>query len=317
MAFTYKFALAQSLSELAGSPNDLITLNQLAEPFSRHLSEHLKHSDKQSTAPSSKFLDACRGFNKGKLSKEQLINTTVRSGFNNVIDAFHVVNQGEVGVRFFLDERKTQKGIRLTEDFFKLAESTSSNSLQHETEARWRLVETAWELGLSRNLVAIEHDDDTKVLTTTKGVRRTTVTSSRDALNGYQKGLCFYCFTPISIVPDSPNLADVDHYFPFVLEQSGITAGLNGVWNLVLACQDCNRGEQGKFARVPSLPLLERLSRRNEYLIGSHHPLRETLMMQTGATPEQRSQYLQTMYTLSKTTLIHDWQPEPKGPATF
>ncbi|WP_188032876.1 hypothetical protein [Psychrobacter sp. ANT_WB68] len=51
---------------------------------------------------------------------------------------------------------------------------------------------------------------------------------------------------------------------------------------MVLACSDCNRGTNGKFAKLLDIKLLERLHTRNEYLIGSHHPLRETLMLQTG-----------------------------------
>ncbi len=40
---TYKFALGKSLLELATNPNDLITLEDLAEPFSTHLVNHLAH----------------------------------------------------------------------------------------------------------------------------------------------------------------------------------------------------------------------------------------------------------------------------------
>jgi hypothetical protein len=36
-------------------------------------------------------------------------------GFNNVIDAFHNVHGNELDKRFFLDERKTSGGIRLTD----------------------------------------------------------------------------------------------------------------------------------------------------------------------------------------------------------
>ena len=82
------------------------------------------------------------------------------------------------------------------------------------------------------------------------------VTSSRGALNGYQKGHCFYYFRPISICADGD--ADVDHFFPHALKQRGFTT-IDGVWNLVLSCRDCNRGSNGKFARVPTLKLLARL----------------------------------------------------------
>lgn len=88
---SYKFALAKSRYELNTISNDLVSLEQLAEPFSRHLCEHLEHSPKQITSKSSRFLTACSNFNAGNLSHDQLIQRTVKLGFNNVIDAFHVV----------------------------------------------------------------------------------------------------------------------------------------------------------------------------------------------------------------------------------
>ena len=314
---SYKFALAQALTELASHRNDLIRLDQLAEPFSRHLCTHLKTADKQTTSRSSTFLDTCRKFNSGQTTKEELIAETVSMGFANVIDAFHIVNQDEVGVRFFVDERKTNNGIRLTDNIFKLFEMPRHGSLLHETEARWRLVETAWELNISRNLILIEHDTDANLLVANNRHRRTAVTSSRDALNGYQKGLCFYCFAPISVEPKSSDLADVDHFFPHIMKARGLLPNIDGVWNLVLTCTDCNRGANGKFARVPNLTLLERLSRRNEYLINSHHPLRQTLIQQTGATSDRRNAFLQAAYRAAKEHLLHEWQPEPKGSPRF
>jgi len=57
---------------------------------------------------------------------------------------------------------------------------------------------------------------------------------------------------------------------------------IDGVWNLVLSCRRCNRGAGGKSNRVPTLRLLERLSTRNEFLISSHHPLREKIDFSRG-----------------------------------
>jgi hypothetical protein len=108
---SYKFALAKSLIELGGREQELIRLEDLAEPFARHVCEHLKINPKQSTSASSKFLDACRAFNTDEISKADLIAQTTKLGFVNVIDAFHVVNQGEIPKRFFLDERKQNAGI--------------------------------------------------------------------------------------------------------------------------------------------------------------------------------------------------------------
>jgi hypothetical protein len=114
-------------------------------------------------------------------------------------------------------------------------------------------------------------------------------------------------------------LADVDHFFPHVLRSCDPYKPINGVANLVLACKDCNRGESGKFDRLPSVTLLERLYQRNEYLITSHHPLRETLMVQTGVTSEHRRQYLQDAYncsTLHRGDAIK-WQPTHQGSPIF
>ena len=78
----------------------------------------------------------------------------------------------------------------------KLASNENGVNLFQETEARWRLVETSWALGVSRNLINADVDND---LLFTNHIKRTDVTSARDALNGYQKSKCFYCFRKISV----------------------------------------------------------------------------------------------------------------------
>ena len=67
---SYKFALAKALQDLSDRSNDLITLDELAIPFSGHLCEHLKVAPKQTTAPSSQFLDSCLAYNQGQLSQD-------------------------------------------------------------------------------------------------------------------------------------------------------------------------------------------------------------------------------------------------------
>lgn len=313
---SYKFALAKSLYDLADSGNDLILLEKLADPFSKHICEHLAHSPKQATSTSSKFLEASRSFNDGNISTDELIGKTVKLGFNNVIDAFHNVNRSEVPQRFFIDERSSNGGIRLTDNFFKLAESLQFNSMNEETEARWRLVEEGWKMGVARRLIRVDADPELDQLYTQDDKRRrVSITSCRSSLNGYQKGRCFYCYGNISVNSSDENLADVDHFLPWVIGES--IMHVNGVWNLVLACQDCNRGAGGKFARVPSLNLLTRLHKRNEYLIGSHLPLRETLIQQTGTNEVARKSFIQEQYCTAKELLIHDWEPPIRGIITF
>jgi 5-methylcytosine-specific restriction endonuclease McrA len=216
---------------------------------------------------------------------------TTRLGFVNVIDAFHVVGPGEIPVRFFVDEHKISiRGIRFTEPLLELV-STGRDQALAEIESRWKLVETARSLELNRSLIAYEEETGLFI----PSVRRQPLTSARSALSGYQKRRCFYCFRPISIVAASPDLGDVDHLFPHILQRLGIVFGLDQVWNLVLACQECNRGARGKFAAVPDRVYVQRLSRHNEYLIGSHHPLRETLISCNGLSC--RRDYLDTPWT--------------------
>lgn len=315
---SYKFALGQSLIEIGQRGKNFIALHDLAEPFSRHLVRHLELAPKQTTSPSSRFLSACRQFAAGKIEREQLIGETVRLGFNNVIDAFHIVNQGEILKRFFVDRRADKTpGIELTDDFFQLKESMQYQNLPGEVEARWRLVETAWELKLPSRML-MDFNPVTEMLVARAGLlRRNNITACRDAFNGYQKGRCFYCFGEISIEARSKDLADVDHFVPRLLIANLPGANLDGVWNLVLACRNCNRGIDGKSSRMPTLRLLERLHTRNEFFIDSHHPLRETLLAQTGTDDRSRISYLKAMYDQARGRLIMTWEPAARGPAVF
>jgi 5-methylcytosine-specific restriction endonuclease McrA len=308
---SYKFALGKTLLELTRQGKHFVPLTELARPFARHIAEHLKQADKQATSRSSQFLEGCRKFNRGELSEEALADMTVRMGFNNVIDAFHVVGNGELGVRFFADERATPgNGIRLTDEAFRLTELYQHRNLPFEVEARWRLVETAWELNLPTSAFVVCYDGETECLVAdSRLARRKAVARCRNALNGYQKGKCFYCFGNVSLVEGAEDLADVDHVFPHRLKPFKVADPVDGVWNLVLACQTCNREEKGKFDRLPELRYLERLHRRNEFLIESHHPLCETLMLQTGATEQARRTFLNSAYYDAVRLLVQRWVP--------
>lgn len=307
---SYKFALAKTLLGLTDRPDDRVTLEELAAPFARHLCEHLKLIYKQTTSRLSTFLDACRAFNRGDLSEVTLVGTTVRLGFNNVIDAFHVVGSGPVPVRFFEDERSGSRGgggaIRLTDDLRRLSASVQGTGLAEEAEARWRLVETAWQLDLPRAGVVIQADaaQDLLFVEQDRRIRRTSLTRVRGALNGYQRGRCFYCTAEVPLAA-----ADVDHFFPWVLKERGEMPDADGVWNLVLACRGCNRGERGKFAAVPTPRLVARLHERNNWLVDSHHPLRETIMLQTGCDAEARASFVRARQRIALDALVHQWEP--------
>ncbi|MEX0501073.1 HNH endonuclease [Raoultella terrigena] len=312
---SYKFALAHALYDVRRDGSDLILLEDLALPFSQHLCRHLQQAPKQITSARSQLLNTCDSFNRREISQDRLTAATVKLGFSVVLDKFHNVNQGEIDMRFFIDERKTHKGIRLTDSFYQLTERQQYPNLIHETEARWRLVEQAWAMNVSRSLIAIEYDAAEQQLFSASSARRVAISSCRDSLNGYQKGRCFYCYAPVSLDSGDENLADVDHFIPWNARQE--VGNINGVWNLVLACRSCNRGERGKFMRVPSQKLLYRLRDRNEYFITSHLPLRETLIRQTGSTPARRHDFLNNAWNTARITLLHEWEPQAAGPDIF
>jgi 5-methylcytosine-specific restriction endonuclease McrA len=302
---SYKFALAKSLIDLAGQGYEKVTLEELAVPFSRHLCAHLLDSPKQATSASSRFLNACRKFNEGAISQDELQLTTAKLGFNNVIDAFHVVGSRNISLRFFVDERNTfTGGIRLTNELHELATSRGDQALL-EVESRWRLVETAWELGIANSLMEY---DPTNGLLVPSSIRRKNLASAKDTLNGYQKGACFYCYRAIGTTTDQKDLAEIDHLFPHVLMRRGLTNDLDQIWNLVLACVDCNRGVAGKFDSTPSKTYVERLAKRNDYLIESNLPIKQTLILQTGKTPSERRAFLQSKLDLALTHHPGIWE---------
>ncbi|MFM7112924.1 MAG: HNH endonuclease, partial [Planctomycetota bacterium] len=176
----------------------------------------------------------------------------------------------------------------------------------------------AWELNLPRNVLTVDYDaTDQFLVAIDHRLARRSITGCREALNGYQKGRCFYCFGTIVLNPQSDLCPDIDHFFPHALKAHGFYQALDGVWNLVLACHDCNRGPKGKFHKLPHSELLQRLHTRNNFLIESHHPLRETLIVQTGNSEPARRQYLQDSFRRAKELLIHEWKPESKFEPVF
>lgn len=317
---SYKFALAKSLLMTAAQGLEVVTLEDLAVPFSQNICEHLQSVDRQGTFAHSRFLDGCRHFNAGSITHNELRELTALLGFNNVLDAFHKVRGRDVPTQFFIDERDIGGRIRLTEDLLSLATESVSPDLNGETESRWRLVESAWSARARNETVLVLYDAPREILVPALFGKRRAITEIRPALNGYQMGHCFYCFRPISFTSlDAGDPVDVDHFFPHALMSRGLGVDLDAPWNLVLACQSCNRGEAGKGARIPHEIYLERLHDRNEFLIGSQHPLKDTLIQAMGRSPHQRTAFLRSILSEAITLAsgIGAWQTPALGPAPF
>jgi hypothetical protein len=134
---TYKFAFAKALLELVEKEKTRVSLKELAEPFSRHIIEHLKASDKQGNSNSSKFLSQCREFISGGIDKDQLLFQTEKLGFVNVVDAFQNVNRAMILNPFYeKDFTNGKKDVIVTDSLLKLKESFHFQNFGVETEAR-------------------------------------------------------------------------------------------------------------------------------------------------------------------------------------
>ena len=314
---SYKFALAKTLLELGSKQQSNININDLSKIYSKHICEHLNKSDIQGTNATNTFLDNCRSYNKAEIDLDELITATKKDGFRYVFDAFHNLPGGNLPISFFEKSNNNSQEIILKDDFFNLLDATSHQDLTFEVEGRWSLVESAWRLNLSNSLVGLNYDRDSELILEPDKRRRTVITSAREALNGYQKGHCFYCFKNISIIPGNEDLADVDHFLPHKLGDFYDQINLDGIWNLVLSCKDCNRGEAGKFEKIPTINFLERLHKRNSFFIDSHHPLRETLILQTGKTNTIRMGFLNKVYNLAEVSIINKWSPQIESKPLF
>lgn len=308
---TYKFAFGKSLLELVSKETNSISLKDLSPFFVNSILEHLKTNDKQGNSNSSTFLAACRKFNNQEITYDNLLSITEKYGFTNVIDAFQNVNGGIIPNQFYYkDYTRNSKKIIITDDLLRLKESCQFVNFNEEVEARWNLVETAWNFQINPNLLEVKIDDNLQTLFIENDfMKRINITSAKASLNGYQKGKCFYSFQDISIISGDENICAVDHFFPHVhkisINQSG--ANVNGVWNLVLVEKFVNLD---KSAKIPELKYLERLYKRNEFYISSKHPLGETIINQTGKTPTERRNFLQKQYDLSVNLAIQKWKPK-------
>ncbi len=317
---TYKFAFAKSLLELIEKERTVVSLEELAIPFSRNITEHLKDNDKQGSAGSSKFLNFCRQYNKGEIGERELLTQTERLGFVNVVDAFQNVNGGQIPNLFYeKDYSREDKRIVITDNLLELKDSFHFKNFTHEAEARWKLVETAWNLKINPKLLEVQYDDSASILfLENKFMQREDITSVRDALNGYQKGKCFYSFYDISITTGSSNVCHVDHFLPHINKQfhANNGANINGVWNLVLAHSEIN-GLSEKGTKIPDRKYLYRLFNRNEFYITSKHPLAETIINQTGKTKAHRKAFLEHHYNIALENSIVTWSPSAELNGTF
>ncbi|MFI6796161.1 HNH endonuclease [Streptosporangium canum] len=212
-------------------------------------------------------------------------------------------------MRYYEDRRKdpTTPGLVMRDELLALARSVHAPTLDAETAARWRLVETAWATGVSGAVLAppLVYDPGTQHLVLQTKQRRKSVTGVVAALNGYQDGRCAYCDQLMA--QDAGAGPVVEHVLPWkLLTRRWDGPDVDAVWNLVLSCKPCNDAKRDRAPHGAWMPWLEQ---RNNDLIESRHPLREVLMAQTGNTAAVRHATLKRAYQRATELLPTVWTP--------
>ncbi len=147
-------------------------------------------------------------------------------------------------------------------------------------------------------------------------LRRRSVTGVVATFSGYQEGRCAYCNQEMTA--KGAGLPIVEHVLPFSLLTQRVASQqpwpgphLDAVWNLVLSCSPCN---DSKHACAPQREWMPWLIRRNDDLIASKHPLRQTLINQTGGTPTARAATVLAAHAEAATRHQVTWTPPRRLP---
>jgi 5-methylcytosine-specific restriction endonuclease McrA len=286
---TYKFALGDSLLELAASGRDAVTLEELAASYAmgivRRVGEAPQASERTSLAETD-FLSLAKEEASAPLApgrpSERLVQAAMKSIPGMVMDKFHNVPGGELPHTFYsLSGQGRGRMVQLSPDLRCLAASPQLASLRGELGARWSIVETSFTAGVGRSLMEDGLAVDLTEWRLTDRRRRRSVAGVREAVVGFQHGRCLTCG---DIIWPGDRVA-IDHVFPLALMDHFPVArqwhelDLDKVWNLAPAHYDCNAD---KSARPPTAAELSRLVQRNEAIRNSPHPLKRTLEITLG-----------------------------------
>ncbi|MGG4409248.1 HNH endonuclease [Niallia taxi] len=292
---TYKIALGQSLIRFSQQQKNIVTINELAEDFFDMYKERLKRGKPQLATPNRQTAmeRIVNLYNIGKLTRSQAVDKVEKDAFNDVIDRFHNVDNLQIPMSFY---EKTDKGIVIFDNVYDIFSDKKNNKLRNELDARWDLLESAFEIKRTNSKLV----NDLRKLYLVNGYARTDITKNRNVLNGYQNNVCFYCGELMT-----EDDVHVDHVIPRQFMNH------DDIWNLVLSHGFCNLH---KSDNLPDRHYIEKLIERNEYFIKSNHPISNKLKEQLGNTAKQRKVTIYRIYehatrVLSPWNGIHGYNP--------
>ncbi|MBT7788618.1 MAG: hypothetical protein HN757_07040 [Calditrichaeota bacterium] len=316
---TYKFAFCDALLKL--NPANEIRYDDLRDNFMKELVSHYKDNRNQFNSGPTNLTKAMDNFllsSPDESEWQKLMKVAEKSIYNNVFDAFQNVGHGTLDKKYRLFEHHPQQHkLILTDHANTLLDQPEIKTLLiNENQSRWTIVEEAWRAGLSPNLLEYNEEDNSFISISRE--MRVNVRSAVDVLVPYQKDLCFYCNKKLNrfALKNEHSFPDVDHFLPWSLlvYSPSISINPNGVWNLVIACAECNRGTMGKFDAPPSKNYYKKLRERNVLFAEEHnHSLKNSILISLNVgSKSQVGAKMDKLYQLFEH--IKGWEPKQVFP---
>lgn len=289
-AATYKFALCHALLKQNGQ-NSEIRYEDLQDDFLRELVRHYENNPHQFSRGENSLtreIDLYLASDKSSSDWSRLNAAASKNIFNDVFRAYQNVGSGTLADSYMLfEDLRSHKRITMTDRLLDVLENDQAKQIiSIENQARWHIVEEAWRSGLAANMLSYNQEDG--LFYSESENQRIGLRSAVDTLLPYQNGRCFYCNRKVNkfVLSHCDDFADVDHFFPISMV-SRLGEGVpnsNGVWNLVIACKKCNRGQDGKFDAPPAHEYYESLVTRNVLFFEEHkHSLKNAISLSLNA----------------------------------
>lgn len=287
---TYKLALGKVLLSFALQQKTLISWEELSSEFFEQYRQRLRVAEPrpQQSIPArqTKMEQILKEYEQERISLSTALERTGNEAFVDVIHRFHRVGDDpSFDGKFYRYNFGRQ--LELTDAMLEVGNSKPLE-IEAELGARWSLLEGAF---LARR-ESSQLNNDLREIYLSSGYSRTSLTNNIPFLQGYQGNVCFYCGEPMA-----PGDTHVDHVLPRQVVHH------DEIWNLVLSHGECNLS---KSDRLVGVHYMEKLSARNENIMGSNHPWKQKIHDQLGATASTRKSALFREYQNVK-KILGDW----------